>query len=103
MTNVQLSSQQLETVKDILQQVLPGCRCMVFGSRVKGNAKKYSELDLAIDIGESISLHQLATLNDFFDESELPFTVDVVDWYRIDDDFRAHIAEYALDIKTALL
>lgn len=103
MANIQLTTQQLETIRHVLSQVLPGSRCMVFGSRVKGTAKKYSDLDLAIDNGEPIPLNQLAILNGQFDESELPFTVDVVDWYRIDDDFRAHISEYALDIKTALL
>lgn len=103
MAKLQLTDQQLAIVRDILDRKLPQQRCLVFGSRVKGTARTYSDLDLAIDAGEQLTLAQLADLNNAFDESDLPFTVDVVDWHRIDDDFRAHIAGYALDIRTALL
>ena len=103
MSKLQLTKVQLQTVLQILDQFVPKQHCWVFGSRIKGTADKYSDLDLAVDCGETLSIRQLAQLNNAFDESDLPFTVDLVDWHRIDDDFRQYIAYYAVDIRAALL
>ncbi|HWQ65118.1 MAG TPA: nucleotidyltransferase domain-containing protein [Methanospirillum sp.] len=34
---------------DILHEYLPGCRVYAFGSRVKGNNHRWSDLDLFIE------------------------------------------------------
>jgi len=57
-----------------------------FGSRVKGNAKRFSDLDLCYK--EEITWIELANLNEEFEESDLPFKVDLISWNRIDDNFR---------------
>ena len=60
-----------------------------FGSRVKGNAKKFSDLDLCCK--QDITWTDLAKLNEEFEESNLPFRVDIVSWNRIDDNFKKSI------------
>ena len=48
-------------------------RCMPFGSRVQGNAKPFSDLDLAV-MGEApLDFRQLCAFKDAFSESNLPF------------------------------
>ena len=64
-----------------------------FGSRVQGNAKPFSDLDLAV-MGETpLDFRQLAALKDAFAESNLPFRVDVVDWAATSEAFRGIIEE----------
>ncbi len=66
----------------------------VFGSRVKGTARKFSDLDLVIDINHRpLPLILLTQLLDDFEESDLPYKVDVVDWNTISDDFKTEIIE----------
>ena len=55
----------------------------VFGSRATGRARRYSDLDLAIDAGRPLTLDELARLAEAFRESDLPYRVDIVDWRSI--------------------
>jgi type I restriction enzyme S subunit len=80
-------------VRDILRANLPaGSKTWVFGSRATGRARRYSDLDLAIDAGRRLSLDETATLAEAFSASDLPYRVDVVDWHVVDKTFRAIIA-----------
>ena len=74
---------------DILREHLPpGVRIWVFGSRATGRARRYSDLDLAIDAGRRLTIDETAILREAFDECDLPYKVDIVDWQAISDNFR---------------
>jgi predicted nucleotidyltransferase len=64
----------------------------VFGSRATGRARRYSDLDLAIDASRRLTLAEIARLNEAFSDSDLPYRVDLVDWHDIDDRWRQIIA-----------
>lgn len=91
--------QHMEILR-ILATYVPDREVWVFGSRVSGRAKPFSDLDLAI-MGE-IPLHfrQLSALKDAFADSNLPFRVDVVDWAATDDNFRALIRKCSEVLRT---
>lgn len=72
----------------ILSQFVPQYTIWAFGSRVTGKAKRYSDLDLVIYSNRPLSLESMATLNDAFDESDLPIRVDIVDWAGTASSFR---------------
>lgn len=80
-------------VVDILRANLPRrSKIWVFGSRATGRAKRYSDLDLAIDAGRPLTLDEMARLAELFSDSDLPYKVDVIDWRDIDDRWRRAIA-----------
>ena len=90
---VDVRPQDLRTVWGILEQVLPDpARVWVFGSRAAGRARRASDLDLAIDAGRRIKPCEAGALADAFDASDLPYTVDVIDMWSVDDRFAASIA-----------
>ena len=60
-----------------------------FGSRVKGTEKRFSELDLCFM--EPIPGNVQAHIDEDFEESDLPFRVDVVDYNAISESFKAVI------------
>jgi type I restriction enzyme S subunit len=91
---LEVSPTQMDIVLTILSHHLPaGGVVSVFGSRAKGEAKKFSDLDLVVDMGEPMSLALLAKLSGAFEESALPYKVDIVDWQAIDQAFREHIKD----------
>ncbi|MBW8351338.1 nucleotidyltransferase domain-containing protein [Bacillus sp. IITD106] len=90
---IKINSEELLIIQEILRQYVPNAEVRVFGSRHKGNIKDTSDLDLVIINDKKIDLFQLAMLKEAFEESTLPFRVDVLDWYRITEDFRKHIEE----------
>ncbi len=77
-----------EIVRDILQKQVPGYAVWAFGSRAKGTAKPYSDLDLAVITNQALSLAVSAALDDDFSASDLPWKVDVVDWATTGASFR---------------
>ena len=62
-----------------------------YGSRVKGKARKFSDLDLCYR--EEIPLNTLAHLEADFEESDLPFLVELVDWKRMSQEFQDLISK----------
>lgn len=85
---LELTPEELTEVRRILQRYVPDRPVHAFGSRVTGNAKPFSDLDLAI-MGETpLDFRQLSALKDAFAESNLPFRVDVVDWAATKEAFR---------------
>jgi predicted nucleotidyltransferase len=76
-------------VLNIIRTNLPqGTKAWVFGSRATGRARRYSDLDLALDAGRRMTLDEIARLTEAFSDSELPYRVDLVDWRDIDDRWR---------------
>lgn len=90
---IDLSAEHRQLVLGLLAELLPAsARVWVFGSRATGRARRYSDLDLAIDAGRPLSLDEAALLREAFEESDLPYRVDIVDWHAIGDRFRRLVA-----------
>lgn len=86
-----VSAAERELVVRLIRSLLPNARILAFGSRVRGEAKRYSDLDLAIDAGAPVSFERLAQLGERFAESELPYKIDLIDLNGVTDDFRGHV------------
>lgn len=88
-------------VQDILKQYLPGREVWAFGSRVKGTAKPFSDLDLVVLGDVPLGLALQAQLAEAFDESDLPWRVDLVDWATTAEAFRALMAQHKVVVQRA--
>lgn len=90
---IDLAPEQLETVKRILAAHAPQAEVRAFGSRVTRTAKNYSDLDLAIVGKRKLTLAEMSRLREAFEESDLPFRVDLLDWHAISPEFRRVIEQ----------
>ena len=82
---------QLCIIKEILQKHVPDCEVRAFGSRCKGTAKNYSDLDIVIVGNARLDWRLIEDVKESFSESDLPFRVDVLDWHAISPEFRGII------------
>ncbi len=83
-----LDKKQLDILKEIITQQIPDKTVWVYGSRVTWKADEVSDIDLAVfDCTDS----QIYRLKETLEESDLLFTVDVMNWEEIPDSFRANI------------
>ncbi|GHU11059.1 hypothetical protein FACS189449_01740 [Alphaproteobacteria bacterium] len=90
MDTIDIPKEHLQLIMQILQSCLKDVDCAVyaFGSRVKQSAKKFSDLDLAIDCcGKKASDSVLLKIQYEFEESCLPFKVDIIDLNAISPAF----------------
>ena len=89
---VDIRPDHLEIVQGILSERLPSSvKVWVFGSRANWSTKDSSDLDLALEGENALSHKLLGVLKDAFEDSSLPYTVDVVDLNQIGDSFRQSV------------
>lgn len=89
--SIDLSERHLKMVQDIVKQYASGRPAYIFGSRVKGTARKFSDVDIAIGGAKPLSISEKGRLIDAFDLSDLPYRVDIVDLNAISPEFLALI------------
>ena len=90
---IDVSQEQLGIILHILNKCVPDCEVRAFGSRFKRTAGDYSDLDLAIVGGQKLDWKLIGEITDEFEESDLPFRVDVLDWNAISPEFRKVIQQ----------
>jgi len=92
---IHIDTEDLTIVQTILREHLPGnAKVWVFGSRATGRARRGSDLDLAIDIGQALSPDTETDLQFAFEDSDLPWTVDIVDMHTLKDGiFRQNVEQ----------
>ena len=90
-----LTPAQQTLVCRIVDAHLERRRVRVFGSRAHGPAKPFSDLDLLV-LGPALAASLRGTLEEAFDESDLPFRVDIVEAATVSAEFRALIEPQAV-------
>jgi predicted nucleotidyltransferase len=103
MTSVlDIREEHARILRDVLQKLLPPhARAYVFGSRAHGGARRYSDLDLALEWSGPLGLDRLGAIAEALSESDIPYKVDIVDLATVDPSFRARIAEGCIPFETA--
>lgn len=95
MKTIQITKKELTTVLEILKKHLTQDTIVwVFGSRANHTQKPFSDLDLAIEACQEIPYATWVHIKHDFEESDLPYKVDLVDWHLLDPSFQANIAPY---------
>ncbi|MEX0845344.1 MAG: nucleotidyltransferase domain-containing protein [Balneolaceae bacterium] len=93
-----LSDKHIAIIDNILKKNFSDCRILVFGSRVTNKSKQFSDLDLAVDHnGSPLPLLKLADAKQDFINSDLPYSVDLVDLNRVDEKFKSIILADSLE------
>jgi predicted nucleotidyltransferase len=96
---VDLSQAEATIVSTILRTHLPrNARAWVYGSRATATARRYSDLDVALDAETPIGLDLLSAITEALSESDLRCKVDVIDLRSVDPAFRALIAAEMIEL-----
>jgi predicted nucleotidyltransferase len=90
--SLDLRPDHLAIVRTILAQQVPKHTAWAFGSRVKGSARPFSDLDIGLEGTQALGFEQKANLKLAFSESNLPFAVDVVELATCSSAFAQAIA-----------
>jgi len=88
---IDIEEKYLSEIRRILNEQVPDCEVRAFGSRIEGNSAKFSDLDLVLIADEKLDWRRIELLKDALAASNLPMTVDVIDWHAISDQFKAII------------
>ena len=96
---VDIRPDHLQLVQDILREHLPvEFKVWVFGSRANWTTKDSSDLDLAVEGAIKLDHKAMVRLEVAFEESALPYTVDVVDLNAVGHDFKRIVEEQRIPL-----
>ena len=85
-----ITAGQRKTILALLERHLPGTAAWVYGSRAKWTARPQSDLDLVVFAAPGQS-GRVGALREAFEESNLPFRVDLFVWDEVPEEFRKQI------------
>ena len=88
---IAMTAGERQTVQALLRRYLPGAAAWVHGSRAKRTSRPASDLDLVV-FAPPEQRRQVAELREAFEESNLPFRVDLLVWDSLPERFRHRIA-----------
>lgn len=89
-SGIDLTPNQRRAVLRLIQAYLPRTQVWAYGSRVKRTSNPSSDLDL-VAFSDPRQGRQIADLREAFEESDLPFRVDVLVWEDLPQSFREEI------------
>ena len=102
MKKIDLDKRFLDKILKILKKFLPedNVNFYIFGSRAKGKAKMYSDIDIAIDCaGQKINDKTKIKIETAFEDSTIPYKIDVLDLNNITEDFKICILDDLIKIQ----
>lgn len=86
---VDISPPHLKIIGEILHKNLPdGVAVWVFGSRADWTTRDSSDLDLALEGDSALDYRTMVALEMAFEESSLPYKVDIIDLNQASNSFR---------------
>ncbi len=92
--SLDVTATQQQIILTLLNKYLPNTTTWAYGSRVKWTARPSSDLDLVI-FATPEQTADIALLREAFEESDLPFRVDLFNWDDVPQQFKTNIkADY---------
>lgn len=69
----------------------PHAKVILFGSRARGTNKPGSDIDVALDIGEPIKLHDMSRIRVTLENLPISLEIDIVDMHNIPPELKTLI------------
>ena len=87
---IDITAEQRDTVRSLLARHLPNTEAWVYGSRVRWTSRPESDLDIAV-FATPDQARDVSDLREAFEDSNLPFRVDLFVWDEVPESFRREI------------
>lgn len=84
-----ISSVDMHSIIDILRKYIDPLKqtAFIFGSVATKKMRRSSDIDIGIE-GEKLSSQTYFSIKDEFEESDIPYTVDIVQFSHVDERFK---------------
>ncbi len=88
--DIDLTPDQRDRILGLLKTHLPNVAVWAYGSRVTRTTRRYSDLDMVV-FASPDQKRQVSDLREAYEESDLPFRVDVFVWDDVPESFQENI------------
>ena len=87
---IDITAEQHKTVRLLIARYLPNTEAWVYGSRARWTSRPDSDLDMVV-FATPDQARDVSDLREAFEESNLPFQVDLFVWEEVQESFREQI------------
>mgnify|MGYP000489054999 CR=1 FL=1 len=94
---IDLDIKYINFIKKDISKYLSNFEIYLFGSRAKGTARKYSDIDIAI-LSDELTSDIKLKLEANFENSTLPYKIDIIDLKTISHEFKDLIKDSLIKI-----
>jgi len=94
---IDLDEKYIKFIKDTINSYLQNYKIYIFGSRAKNKAKKYSDIDIALDSTELTKEIKTKIIFDI-ENSTFPYEIDIVDLNAVSREFKSLIENDLIEL-----
>ena len=80
-----------QKIISLVSALVPNAKIYLFGSRARKTHGPRSDIDIALDAGHELERVMVGEVRDILNASNIPYKIDVVDFYGVSDDMRQFI------------
>lgn len=95
-----LSKTEIEEIKKIIFRFIDPDKnsVFIFGSRAGGKNRKFSDVDIGIKGNKKIPITLISEIKDAFEESDIPYMVDIIDFKHVTKNFKSIALQQTLSL-----
>lgn len=75
----------------VISALMPDVKIYLFGSRARGTNSPSADIDIALDGGKKLPREDVDEIKTMFQNSNMPYSIDIVDLYWMTDLIRNEI------------
>ena len=94
---IALLQSEIELIKNVINLYLPNAVVTIFGSRVKGTSKRFSDVDILIDNQKEIKIDLMNKIKSEISQN-IEYLIDILDITKISDEFKNIILQMGIKI-----
>lgn len=87
---IDVTTEQQQIISSLLKLHVPEVDVWAYGSRINGTARPNSDLDMVV-FTEAEQWFAVSNLREAFEESDLPFRIDLFVWDEVPEQFHANM------------
>ncbi|MEI6728937.1 MAG: nucleotidyltransferase domain-containing protein [bacterium] len=96
---IALTKSEIEFLILSIRNVLgENTKILIFGSRVRGTARKFSDVDIAVTRQKPIPSRDLTKIKEEINNSKFRYLVDIVDLNSVSAEFRKVVEETGVEV-----
>jgi predicted nucleotidyltransferase len=81
-----------EKIIKIITTFIPDAKIYLFGSRARGTASKWSDIDIALDAGKLLPNVAIDEIISVFQATNIPYKIEIVDFHKVNNDMQESIS-----------
>jgi predicted nucleotidyltransferase len=89
-----------EKIVKLISAIMPNVKIILFGSRARNTASKWSDIDIALDAGKPLSNTKVDEIKSILQATNIPYKIEIVDFHMVTEQMKQSISKEGIAWKS---